>query len=82
MDYEKIFYEETPTNNEKTWAFYKYGQTGSFATALCHAYELADLNNRRRLELAFPRLFNTARSWMYSENPDEYLKSVLDEKEE
>lgn len=77
MDYEKIFYEKTPTNHEKTWAYYKRGSTGSFATALCHVYELADLNNKRRLELAFPRLFNTARSWMYSENPDQFLKEIL-----
>ena len=77
MDYEKIFYEETPTNNEKTWAYYKLGSTGSFATALCKAYELSDLNNKRRLELAFPRLFSTARTWMYSENPDKFLTDVL-----
>lgn len=77
--YDKVFYEETATNNRKTWAYFKYGQTGSFATALCHAYELADLDNRHRLELAFPRLFNTARSWMYSDNPDKYLKDILNE---
>lgn len=80
MDYEKIFYKETPTNHEKTWAYYKRGSTGSFATALCRAYEQADLNNKHRLELAFPRLFNTARSWMYSENPDRFLKEILEGK--
>ena len=77
MDYEKIFYNETPTNTPKTWAYFKNGSTGSFATALCHAWELADLDNRRRLELAFPRLFNTARSWSYSDNPDEYLEKII-----
>lgn len=77
--YDKVFYKETATNNRKTWAYFKYGQTGSFATALCHAYELADLDNRRRLDMAFPRLFNTARTWMYSDNPDGYLKDILNE---
>lgn len=76
MDYEKIFYNETPTNTPKTWAYYKQGTTGSFATTLCHAWELADLENRRRLELAFPRLFNAAHAWAYSENPDEYLQKL------
>lgn len=76
MDYEKIFYNETPTNTLKTWAYFKYGSTGSFATALCRAWELADLDNRRRLQLAFPRLFNTAFSWEWAENPDEYLKEI------
>lgn len=77
MDYEKIFYQESPTNNEKEWAYYKKGQSGSFVTALCRAYELGDLENRRRLELAFPRLFLTAKSWFYSENPDEFLETIL-----
>ena len=80
MDYEKIFHEETPTNHKKTWAYYKIGSSGSFATALCHAYELADFNNKRRMELAFPRLFNTARSWMCSERPEEFLKEILEGK--
>lgn len=77
MDYEKIFYEETATNNEKTWASYKMGTTGSFATTLCKAYELADLKNKRRLELAFPRLFSTAIAWFYSETPDKFLMDIL-----
>lgn len=77
MDYEKIFYKESPTNTSKTWAYFKQGSTGSFATTLCHAWELADFENRRRLELAFPRLFNTARSWAYSDNPDEYLERII-----
>lgn len=73
MDYEKIFDEETPTNTPK----FKYGSTGSFATALCRAWELADLDNRRRLQLAFPRLFNTAFSWEWAKNPDEYLAEII-----
>lgn len=78
--YENIFYAETNTNNEKGWAYYKKGASGSFATALCRAYELGDTNNRHRLELAFPRLFQTARSWFYSENPDDFLNEVLNKK--
>mgnify|MGYP006913557725 CR=1 FL=1 len=77
MDYEKIFDKETPTNTPKTWAYFKYGSTGSFAIALCRAWELADLDNRRRLELAFPRLFNTALSRERAENPGEYLIKIM-----
>lgn len=65
MNYEKIFNEETATNNEKTWAFYKMGTTGSFATNLCHAFEQADLNNRARLKAAFPLLFKTAKNGLF-----------------
>lgn len=74
--YDKVFMEETPTNNEKEWAYYKAGTSGSFATALCRAYELADLKNRHRLELAYPRLFGAAKAWMYSDNPDDFLKKL------
>lgn len=77
MDNEKIFYNETPTNTPKTWAYFEYGSTGSFATALCHAWVLADSDNRRRLELAFPRLFNTALSRERAENPGEYLEKII-----
>lgn len=75
--YDKIFYKETPTNNEKTWAYYIKGQTGAFATALCRAYELADCDNRIRLASAFPLLFITAHAWRISNNPDAYLKQIL-----
>lgn len=81
MDYDKIFYNETFTNTPKTWACFKKGLTGSFATALCHAWELGDLENRRRLELAFPHLFNAARAWAYSDNPDEYLETLMKREE-
>ena len=74
MDFEK----ETPTNNEKTWAYYKCGRSGSFATVLCRAWELGDLDNKARLEAAFPRLFGTALIWMYSDHPDEFIEKILD----
>lgn len=77
MDYEQIFYRETNTNREKEWAFFKMNKSGAFASTLCRAYELADSENKRRLELAFPRLFGAARSWFYSENPDQFLQMIL-----
>lgn len=80
MDYEKIFYKETQTNREIEWAYYKTGAAGSFVNAVCRAWELADLENRRRLELAFPRLFGAARAWAYSEDPDQYIKDLLNER--
>ena len=76
MDFEK----ETPTNNAKTWAYYKMGQTGSFATMLCRAWELGDLENKARLEAAFPLLFGTAIIWSYTADPDEYLEEILAKK--
>lgn len=75
--YDRVFYKETPTNNEQTWAYYIKGQTGAFATALCQAYELADRDNRMRLAFAFPLLFITAHAWRVSDNPDNYLKQIL-----
>lgn len=57
VDYEGIFNEETPTNNNNTWGYYLEHTTGSFATALCRAYELADADNKLRLRLAFPFVF-------------------------
>lgn len=77
MDYEKLFDEETNTNRAVEWAYYKRGKAGSFATALCKAWELGDLENQRRLELAFPRLFSAAKSWMYSDNPEEFIEEIL-----
>lgn len=71
------FNEETATNNVKTWAFYKAGTSGSFATALCSAFEKADLRNRQRLREAFPLLFKTADEWFVSDDPDAYLKEIL-----
>lgn len=81
MDYEKIFYTKTPTNRRKGWAYFKQGTSGSFATALCHAYELGDLENRRRLELAFPYLFSAAREWYYADNPESAIQQILSEEE-
>lgn len=77
MDYEKIFYKETNTNREVEWAYYKIGEAGSFVTALCKAWELGDLENRRRLELAFPRLFTAARIWATCDDPDNYIEELL-----
>jgi hypothetical protein len=37
------------------------GQLGGFAAALGEAYQLADLNNRKKLRLAFPKIFDMAR---------------------
>ena len=36
------------------------GQLGGFAAALGEAYQLADLNNRKKLRLAFPKVFDMA----------------------
>jgi len=77
MDYEKIFYADSNTDREVEWAYYKRGTSGSFVAALCRAWELGDLENQRRIELAFPRLFNAARIWMYSDNPDQYIEELL-----
>ncbi len=77
MDYEKIFYADSNTDREVEWAYYKRGTAGSFATALCRAWELGDLENQRRLELAFPHLFHAAKAWMYSDNPDEFIEELL-----
>lgn len=81
MDYEKIFYQETRTNRRIEWAYYKAGMAGSFVKALCRAYELGDLQNRHRLELAFPLLFSAAREWYYSDNPDKYLQDLINDEE-
>lgn len=81
MDYEKIFYTKTQTNRRKEWAYFKQGAPGSFATALCHAYELGDLENRRRLELAYPYLFSAARKCYYADNPEAAIQQILSEKE-
>lgn len=81
MDYEKIFYTKTQTNRRKEWAYFKQGASGSFATALCHAYELGDLENRRRLELAYPYLFSAARECYYADNPEAVIQQILSEEE-
>ena len=78
MDYEKIFYQKTKTNRCVEWAYYQAGTAGSFVKALCRAYELGDLQNRRRLELAFPYLFGAAREWYYCDDPDQYLKELIE----
>lgn len=61
MDYEKIFYTKTPTNRRKGWAYFKQGTSGSFATALCHAYELGDLENRRYISRPLPKRYGNCR---------------------
>jgi hypothetical protein len=71
------FLEETPTNNRKTWAYYKLSSTGSFATALCRAWELADNDNRKRLKFAYPRLFGIADTWERANKPKEFLEDIL-----
>lgn len=78
---EKIFYTKTPTNRRKEWAYFKQGTSRSFVTALCHAYELGDFLNRRRLELAFPYLFSAAREWYYADNPEATIQQILSEEE-
>lgn len=70
--------ERTPTNTEKGWAYYKRGVSGSFLTAICRAWEQADSQNRARLQHAFPRLFFTAMVWEACDDPDDYLRSVLE----
>ena len=79
MDYDKIFYQKTPTNREVEWAYYMTGTAGSFVNALCRAYEMADLNNRRRLELAFPYLFGAAHIYMTTDEPEAFIKRLLKE---
>ena len=73
MDTEK----ETLTNREIEWAYYKLGRSGSFATALCRAWELADFENKSRLEVAYPLLFGAANLYMLSEDPDEFIQELL-----
>lgn len=74
--------KRTPTNTEKGWAYYKMGVSGSFLTAICRAWECADTQNRARLLTAFPRLFFTAMVWESCDDPDKYLRAVLEKEDD
>lgn len=77
MDFEKIFFKRTSTNNEKEFLYYLEGNSGSFVKALCQAYELGDADNRRRLEIAYPFLLGyAARGYMQTQDQACFLKHL------
>lgn len=76
------FRQKTNTNRAVEWAYYKLGRTGSFATLICRAWEVADMENRARLEEAFPLLFGAANMWWLNKDPDDYLRKLLENKED
>lgn len=73
------FNKQTNTNRAVEWAYYKKDRTGSFATLLCRAWEVADFENRARLEAAYPLLFGAANAWWINEDPDLYIDKLLQE---
>ena len=76
---EEALNDITPTNDKKTFAYYRRGRAGKFATMLLDAWRVADTNNQYRLSVAFPELAKAIREYNESENREEYIKNILKE---
>lgn len=77
----KYFTQKPRQTGVKNGLILSKGRREVLQQLFCHAYELGDLENRRRLEFAYPYLFSAARKCYYADNPEAAIQQILSEEE-